>query len=345
MVIFIGLIFTNCSKDTPYTDPNECRGIQNESEAFLQKVKHFINIVDQQSKGVTLKSEDKISIDSAIFYIGATFNYKYCFANSSFSLLNKYEIDLTFPVEEDEKVLVDNVINAYNDAIDSVIVKYRSISDTTKKIISFSVINTGIDALHNQGIRVIAKIGTGNRIASVLDQNGYFGLNEWYYYLDQTHNCYDNSGQYGAPDILDMELNNIYKEVAPPGYRYIYWPTITTFFDYSDYRTPLDELNNHCDYLIYYASSAVGTLTGDTECLKYNQLDNGIHEMDHYFYGMQSIIDEWLFSNQYKHYVVCETNAYYIPGPPVKFGHEFSVEIGNRIIEYPQNNNYPIPIE
>ena len=346
-IIFAVLVFQRCSKEK--IDTTNLDSQQDQDEYFLiKKIHRFIDLAEQNRNGLSLKSGEKVIIDSAFFYIDATFNYTYCFHTSKY---NKMHWDTTyteFPVDTESEVLLDDVLIAYNDAVDKVRLKYIAISDTTKKLVAVVFEDMGTNANNHRQVRIISQIGTGTSTGSILGTSGNFNIDDEYWFEEGSYRC-DETGEEGAPDILEYEIYFKYLPAFPPNYRVwfsnseIYSPVYSSFqIDY----TP----DNYCDYRIFYADNEINTIDDETKCLDYDQNGSGIHEMDFYLDGAEYVLLYWRDNPTTNPDGKDFENCFFthkVLGDPYRIKHELNYTFGiKHVIESTSiNAHYPLAID
>ncbi|MCF8347469.1 MAG: hypothetical protein K9G61_01530 [Bacteroidales bacterium] len=348
-----GVLLTGgCKKDTNKAPDFETQtpGLKTTSERLLiQRINSFQVASAQLQTGNYEKNGSRLSIDSALYLIGTTIKFTYCFPTS---IYNKAIWDTTFislPVDPQlEDVLYTDAVSSYNNCVDSVRAKYRAIIDTTKKLIGVVIQDLGTGSSLNRDIRVIAQFGTGNSTTSLLDGNSRFDESDAYYYQDGSYRCDGTFPGEGATDILESEVLFKYLPVPVPGYHVWFeaggLPYTPNYYDFEGDGN----IDNYCDYKIYYANSSVGSITSETECLEYDQGNSGIHEMDFYLQGADDIVAHWLEYNNpnSKSFETCSFIDWSNP-PSTEIMHilQFTFSIKHITPITGGTGTYPIPID
>ncbi len=347
VVAVIGIL-SNCTKQEEIMNTSSLNK-QNDDD-LINRIHQFLVDAENSRNGIILKTGSKVSLDFAIFYIDATFNYTYCFPTSTY---NDTHFDTTyteFPIDDSLKVLYTDVVTAYNNAVDSVRLKYRSISDTTKKLNGIILEDLGTEMNNYRQIKIISIIGTGSYPSSILDSLGDFGIDDEYWYAEGSYKCDGSGEEGGAPDMLEGEIFLKYKSTPPPGYRVTFtdideYPYTAEYIDFEVDQTK----DNYCDYRIFYASSIVGTINSETKCLDYNQGNSGIHEMEFYLDGAEHVCDWWLENevSANKTFQRCFFDHQDINSPFYQIMHLLSFWSGvKHLIKItPENQGYPTPID
>lgn len=84
MVLASGLLMTRCSKDE---NRQQVQFQANEDPSGL--INNFVQQMALYNKGVMLKSGQRMSVDSAVWYIDAALNYTYADAGHAFARLHR----------------------------------------------------------------------------------------------------------------------------------------------------------------------------------------------------------------------------------------------------------------
>jgi len=346
LLVLIGLVIVNCSKNQ-FVASNNSNEISSDEMALIEKIHQFLDLSEQQRQGVYLKSSNRITVDSAIYYIGVTIKYTYCFPTSVYNKTIWDTTYISFPVDQQSgDVLDSDVIDAYIDCVDSVRILYSAISNTTKKLISVVLQDLGTNANHNRSIRVIAQIGTGSTSLSILNSNTGFNEDDEYLYVDGSFKCDESNPGFGAPDILEGEILFKFRPTPLPGYHVWFEPGeayTPTYYAYPGDGT----IDNYCDYLVFYANSDISSITAVTKCLDYDQDNSGIHEMDFYLDGADYIVAYWLehYNPEGKSFETCSFLSTGIGNPNTMIKHilNFTFAI-KHVTPNGTGTNYPIPI-
>jgi hypothetical protein len=290
MLVLIGFLMVNCSKEKSF-EQNTPETLQNPNQdELVLRIHQFIKDAEQQALGLTPKSSNKISIDSAIRSIDATINYTYCFHTAPYNKIISDTSYIEFSFESDLMVEYNNVLAAYNESIDSLREKYRNISAIDKNLIGVVIQDLGYDT-YTQEIRIVSQVGLGNPPSSITDPSGSFYTFDEYWFEKGSSTC-DGSGEFGAPDILEEEIKELYEPEVPSGYRLIYFDSEIYTPEYNEFPIGTT-IDNYCDYRIFFADDDINTIDDATKCLDYDQGGSGVHEMDFYLDGASYILEEW----------------------------------------------------
>jgi hypothetical protein len=250
-----------------------------------------MDAAQEAKKGKYLKTGEKMVVDSALLYIGNTLNYKYGFVTQKFRELKDDTVMVNIPylIAEGKTFLVDALIS-YNMAVEKIKLKYLEKPETIKNLVCCVVQNAGLtDNLDSIKVRIIAQIGLGQPIIPT-QEVGYW----WSRYGGDCSGI----GDVGTPDFLESFYYGLYYNPCPNAR--VFFTDVAThkFGDPTLHLNPNGVPNdNFCDYLIYFASSNIGSgLTQDVKCIgsvDYVPWAN-ITEIEFYHQGLQTAITDTL---------------------------------------------------
>jgi len=114
-------ILTNCKKETVQNTniPNE----KYKDKMIVSQIKNFKTKIKSD-----LKSNEEISIDSAIWYLEAALNFTYARANNTRDIINIDSVLVTVPTTQNNMILISDIALVYDILVDSLSVFYHSIS-------------------------------------------------------------------------------------------------------------------------------------------------------------------------------------------------------------------------
>ncbi len=351
LLILLSLFaIVNCSKNNSRVVPSNDSGDEIVEESIVTNIHSFLEKSALAREGGVLKSSTEITVDSAKFLVGSTINYAYGYATSGYqrSIWDTLYVDI--PVNFGTgMVYYDAAVSTYNECVDSLISFYRAIEDTTKIFVGISMEDLGTNGSLQRELLIIAHFGTGGCKLSILNQNGLFEFDDEYWYRDNSYEC-DGTGDFGgAPDILEMEILNKFLPLPAPGY-HVWFESGTTGFEppYNIFQGD-GNIDNYCDYFIFYANSNVGTIDDNTKCLGYNQQGLGISEMDYYLDCADSITRYGLEEENpygYSFYTCSFISHNKLNGTVLTLEHDLAFEFAKKhLTPNPVGGGiYPIPI-
>ena len=332
------ILFHSCDKDSTHKQVSE-KQILTFDDTRVHEIIAFIEICKFHNDNPGLKSEDYLSVDSAITYIEASMNYMYAY-NVEISEICLDTSILTFDVQQDTTIEMEDVASLLDEVTDSVNVHYQDTPYSNKKLIAISI-DYYID--HNDyNLKVIS--ATGNTITTPFYDNKDWRWGELLGSCDGVIQSTD------AAEILQNTLHDLYFEDPPSGTQYT-WPNPQIYSHLvgpdipSSYSTYLnlndpDGENNHLDYVIFYNDDGVDPYTNSLCLLKDDQ-------MPFYKANYIDLVDDALNINSSYKYKSCDFNGkeHYFNSLDLNvIRHELSIIVGVRWT-YMTSTTYPTPIE
>jgi len=285
------MIMSSCTKEkTESTDPS----IPQTDEQLVSQVQWFMDAANEVKEGKYLKSGEKMFLDSALYYIESTMNYKYSYTNEKFKDYYISEVNLTIPyLSNENKTYVINALDAFNLIRQKIRNIYQQLNLENKKYYMCSIKNGGAT---NDGDSIIinAKVyfGYGRRVNNpATNEVGY-------YWSIGGGNC-QGMGQYGAPEYLRDNYFSPVIYMPCPNPR-IWWDQTGDFIfdqEISSFPNPFGgPIDNYCDYQLYYAVSNVSAITTEVTCLGSESINGAIQEIEYYRQQPQVLFDAKLVS-------------------------------------------------
>ncbi len=271
--VFLGLliILSGCQKDRSAQESEQTLQIDQNLEKHILAFTHHY---EQYKKGNILKDDAEISIDSAISYIDAVFNYMYCFPLTEYQSQVWDSSYIEIPLTDDGTVLVNaDLYISYDNITVAIRSKYRNLNEEKKKLVGLVFEKLHINPLtRNQVVRLISQITYGDK-SPECSHDHFYARDSWT--CDQI--C-AGPGQ-GAANILESDLNFASNPAPPPGYRISlsnsYNETWDIYTNPQAYLYPYDPnpQDNFEDYYFFYAKSSlpnwsyplIGCVEGYTE--------------------------------------------------------------------------------
>lgn len=330
------------SNDTSKKSPMADVGFNNQLD---HQVKWFSNAAHLLKDGKYLKTTEKMVIDSALYYIANTLNYKYGFVGESYSHLEFDTSIIALPYLDDEgKVYVVDALQCYNITLANLRQHYAGILNERKFLLCGVVQNLGPNEDNSAiNIRVIGQFGSGAPYQPLVGAMG-----EWWWERN-SYNCGQTVWGTGAPNIIDNELFFYNRPAPAPGWR-VYFTGLgletAAFSDPTVYRNPdaNDVVDNFCDYQLYYATSVVSPIDYSVMCLGEDPNHPGIDEMVYYRNNENAVLHNWLTAHNQDFCSVLTLSNTISPIPLQKIKHSPGLTYG--IIHYqPLPQPYPVGIE
>lgn len=342
LILLLGGI-TSCMKEK--TDHPIANNDELASKKFINDVTWFMNAakVARTHNNTKATSSEMVSLDSAIYYVDATLNFKYGFASEPYGKLHFDTVVVKLPlVADNKKVYLNDALSAYNSTIDKLRIKFTNLSGTKKNFMGCVVQNAGRTTGNDSIIvRVIGQFGINAYQPYNLNEDGFW-------WARNSFNCRQTEVGEGAPNVIDAALLFAYRTVPPPGYRYVYSNLKIeedAFSDPKQFRTPNDVEDNSCDYKFYYASSAVGALTDEVKCIGIDQTQSE-YELLFYIHRMGEVFNQWLYNNYqgskavftvytFSHEFVENDNLILMHNSRLTYGNRTLVDITQQLEIYP----------
>ncbi len=193
------------------------------------------------------------------------------------------------------------------------------INDPNMKLLLVDLEVSGMDSNGDAIVSIGALIwNAGNLNIPTLTEDGWI-----YGYAEGA--CADNAG-YGEVDAAIILENDIMFQNFPtpaPGIlrRYTNVTTVGPLTP-TDYRMENDPLDNLMDYQIFYATTAVGSITPDTRCLSY--------DIEMPFYRQQyNLVIDTLESHYDLELVGCQVDGITPDGSENIIQHNFTIYLGH----------------
>ena len=264
------------------------------NEDPAQLVEQFNQAMQAWKQGVPYKSGEKISIDSAIWYIDATLNYYYANSNATSAMVHRDTVYVEMELVNDYEAMYQQVFASYDESLSGLSEKYHAISGENKRFIMAIVNDAGPLPENKHKLQIVTVSGTG-----FFQSSGDFGEEETFRYEDYAEwDCSGNTINTNAPKTFVAALYQFYNPDAGSNCSWaFYGSTDSIQIDYLDHQLN-NPLTNYLDYKVFAAYEAVAAFDDSTECLEYNYNNSGIHEMQFYFDYKKAFINEWLNSAQ-----------------------------------------------
>ena len=303
-IIGMGAIMNSCKKDEnakTYVEQSSNNNVNISARdiSILNNIKNFKKKVDFLKANPAIKSGETMSVDSAIWYIDASFNYTYSFINERFEKYDSDEFLLTIPKTNGE-INLNDISTAFYEMKDKTVLVYDAIETENKRYYSshFEIVsNTASELVLKTTVTIGSK---SNDDPPYPEPNGPFEIGEDWLYGEMLGDC--SGGSWGASDAaeeIEDEVIN-YREQQDENSQYdVYYtdPGYEVSYDISDgdymelFLNPYD--NQPINYRDYYILR------------QEKDEDNGIfvhtcilnNEMNHYYYGAIKVVYEIIPDN------------------------------------------------
>lgn len=287
-VIAVSLMMVTCTKEkqelTTITQPNT-------DDQLIEQVNWFAKAANDLKDGKYLKTGEKMLIEDAILSIESSMNYKYGYFQNKFDKYYIQDVEFTIPILATEgKTYVVDALQGFNTARQRFREIYQTINFSNKNFYMCSIRNEG---LTNNGSHVLVKatvyFGYGSRSTYTANETGY-------YWLLDGGDC-NLMGQYGAPNYLRSFNYNSLLSLPCPNPKIWYDEADSySFLDPQNYPNPNGgAVDNYCDYQLYFATTTVGTITPEVECVGSESINGAQPEIEYYHDQLQALIDAKLY--------------------------------------------------
>ncbi len=328
VIIALTLGLQHCNKNYEATNLSNSKTISsndnNNSDAVLAHILAFKKKMEYYKENRGLKSTEKEQVDSTVLDWESTINLTYCYSYLELSDARVYDTVIALPPISKDSMLMTDISNKYyNEIVYAVQAQYfqAPFTDSVKKLMVVDLEKT------TGGNSLQIKSFIGNTLQ--LMHPPY----DWMYgeYLGT---C-DGQHDVGVCDAAHIIANNTrfhFKEDPPTGCRWYFYNVQTIFVnDPTQYPNPNDpDPANYEDYLIYYASSAVGTITHDVLCLEYND------ELAFYKQNYIDLTQGWINNSNGRKFKDCNYLGYHFTEPNTGsdiYKHKLATYLGYRGIE------------
>jgi hypothetical protein len=292
------------------------------NEAMLQHVLNFKQRMEYYKEHPGIRSEEKEQSDATVNYWESSINLTYCYSYLELSDAAVYDTVIAMPPITQDSILMANIADKYYNEILYVVKAQYLQAPFTNEAKKLMVVDlertTGGDSLQ-------IKTMVGNTLS--MTHPPY----DWKY-GEKLGTC-DSLHYVGEKDAAMICADNTrlhFKEDPPSGCRWYFYSPITTIIvnDPTQYPNPNDpDPVNYEDYMIYYASSAVGTITDAVLCIEH---------YDELAFYKQSYIDltqGWINNSGGRKFKDCEYGGYHKTesGDDI-YKHELTTFLGYRTI-------------
>jgi len=283
-IIVSVLIFNSCTKqeltDKPVTEKQEVK-MSDEDIAVYNKITSFKQKLEYIKENPGYKSGEVIETDSAIWLMEALFNYTYGFPDELYNRSKSDTGSIVLQLDDNGYVDLDEVNVRFIELTDKVREFYYNSGFEERGLILTSLVQQSLSG--NEVILTFYSI-TGEKGSN---WDPFEPGDDWWYGHDDGK-CYNIPGSdtTDAAELIEIAINNNKPLVyPPPGYRFLYIPDDPITITGDEYPNPdsSDPDDNYTDYLIFYCTEAVNTITEIEECLEYE-------EMNFHFHGEENVI-------------------------------------------------------
>lgn len=194
-----------------------------QQEPDIERILNFNKAVQAHRQNPDLRTRDIVDIEEAADDIADLFNATYTEPTEHYGETERAEFIITLPVNENGKVLLDDVVEAYEELVALARANYHASALSDKGYIC--MIATVED--HSAGETVLKITGIyGSKTVQTNTSSGYYDPNTWWSYqeYDLSIDCVPNADR-GADKVLESDLMEYYKipkpSNIPEGYKIV----------------------------------------------------------------------------------------------------------------------------
>lgn len=335
LLVAVALVLTFCSKQ----DSGESKQILNQDAAMspddiviMNKIVAFRDKIMYLKENPGYKSGETMSVEEAVWNLETLFNVSYGFPDKQYAKTNTDTAIVQLSLDGNGEVLFDDIVLKYDEIISMVTQFYYSCGFGDKGFLLLDL---------KQGETVNGQMEINLRAVTGEKDEGWepFGEDDDWLYGYTLGRCDYSQDTTDAAEEIQKAVNSNKPLVSPPpGYMFVYVLDDVVVLDHdalTNYPAPENPPPvNYMDYLIFYATEAVGQFTpGVEDCLIPD-------EMNFHFEGEKIVIYQKLRAelNKPQNWVFMECN---LVGK--------SITINDYLIYYHNNNltyafRYLVPI-
>lgn len=275
MAMATGLLWLNSCKKEHVKHAQEISVIDENNEAVLSRILDFKENMEFYKSHPEIRSEEKLQKDTTLLYWESCVNLTYCYSYLDLADAVVYDTIIALPAIIQDSIFMTDVSSKYYAeilyAIKAQFLK-APFGSSEKKLMGVDLEKTtGGDSL-----QITSMIGCNVAIA----HPPY----DWKY-GDYLGTC-DGQHYVGVSDAAHVFANytrNYYYEAPPANCHWFFYNIQTIMIqDPTQYPNPNDpDPVNYEDYLVYYASSAVGTITDEVLCIEYYGGEQAFYKLNY----------------------------------------------------------------
>jgi hypothetical protein len=274
----LAAITYSCSKQDqaePVSSTTEIS--QSDADILMEnKIRAFKSKMEFQRENPSYKSGEKMSVDSAVWYMEAASNYTYGDVNIPFGKLVVDSFDIDVAASNGE-VNLNDLFSAYDEMIYGISESFDAIIDEKRHL----VVND-VSIKTEEGGTATFSVIAGFGVEESAGTSGYFN-HDWYYGMLAGDCDFNNPGTDAAEKIEDKIL--LLKGTPGPNVKYTDVETFeihaTSFLNTED----LEPYNNMYDYLMFSCwDDFAGIMPNVHTCVS-------VEEMNFYYLGTNYVLN------------------------------------------------------
>lgn len=276
LIIGAMTLMLSCSKEESKTKPVGAENLSPYDQQVNKTIKQFRQTIAFYHENPNFKSGETVSADSALWLLEATINYSHAFPNEYYDQFKVDSAYITVPKNLGGTISVDALVQKYDELKAEVTTLYYSSGFENKGLVVVDLKESSQNATE---ITILAETITGDKgnepppVPPVL--GGPFEAGDNWWFGDEGGLCIENEGE--GSDAATELFNEIVNEIPDPAGNYY-------FINHADYDIEggnssirrdgwNDPEDNHVDYLLFYASTSVGTCGSDTLCVEWTEMN------------------------------------------------------------------------
>jgi len=281
---------TRCSKD----ENRQQQPLQTDEDPSAL-INNFVEQMALYNRGVMLKSGQRMSVDSAVWYIDAALN-TYADAGHAFARLHRDTLYTEMSLVNGYEAAYEEVFDAYDSFLSGLSHHYyEEVEGDNKQFIMARVDNMGPLPGNKQKLRIITLTGTGT-----LEHGEIFEPWEAYrWHRNDSVDCSFALAETNAALLFEALLLNHFNPTPSSGCRWAYYGfSDDVIYNYEMFPSGLPYPPNYMNYKVFFASSINAPTTSETTCLEFNQHGLGLHEMQYYYDNLKDFVVAYHNSTQ-----------------------------------------------
>jgi hypothetical protein len=284
MAMATGLLWLNSCKKEHVKHAQEISVIDENNEAVLSRILDFKENMEFYKSHPEIRSEEKLQKDTTLLYWESCVNLTYCYSYLDLADAVVYDTIIALPAIIQDSIFMTDVASKY----------YAEILYAVKAQFLKAPFNSSEKKLMGVDLEKTAG-GDSLQIKSMIGRNVAVAHPPYDWKYGEMLGTCDGLHYEGVSDAAQVIAGNTrnYFYTAPPSNcRWFFYNIQTKVIeDPTQYPNPINPPPvNYEDYLVYYASSVVGTITDEVLCLEYYGGEQAFYKQN-YIDFTQSWID------------------------------------------------------
>ena len=221
IAVALMLLLGQCKKNEIAKNDNVVGSITAMQGPDIERILNFNKAVQAHRQDPDLRTREVVDVEEAADDIADLFNATYTEPTEHYGKTEHAEFSITLPVNDNGKVLLDDVVAAYEELVSLARANYHASAFSDKGYICM------IATVEQQGddeaeVKLVGVYGEGTDSSSTVDN--YFDENLSWPYKYHADGLCEPTESVGADDTLEIVMKNIFNItdiVVPDGYRAI----------------------------------------------------------------------------------------------------------------------------